>query len=349
MNDVLDLRLPVVGAPMAGVTTPALVGAVTAAGGLGMLAAGYRTPEQVADDLDEVRRSGHTLFGINLFVPGTFTGTSREVLTHRDRLAAAVGCTGQDLPWPEPDDDAYAAKLALVAERAVPLVSFTFGAPTRAQVRLLHRASSEVAVTVTSAVEALHAQSVGADLLVVQSHHAGGHRGTFDPADPGGTQPLPDLLAEVAAAVGHRTPLIAAGGIGDARSAARALGAGARAVQVGTVLLGANEAGTHPAYLCCLLTPQRQATVRTRVFTGRTARGLVNRATRTWPDPPPAYPEVHQLTRPLRAAAAKRGDAEEMSLWAGTSVVSVRRAPAGTLIADIMACAASGEAQRGTG
>lgn len=332
-----ELALPVIGAPMAGVTTPALVGAVAEAGGLGMLAAGYRPPEQLADDLDTLDRAGHTRVGVNLFVPGAPTGAAAHVLAHRDRLAPVAHRRGVELPRPIPDDDGYAAKLALVIERAVPLVSFTFGAPSRADVQLLHRAVSAVAVTVTSATEARHAVTVGANLLVVQSHHAGGHRGTFDPADPGGTEELADLVAAVAAVAGPQVPVIAAGGIGDPATAERALRAGATAVQVGTLLLGADEAGTHPAYLKCLLDPARQVTVRTRVFTGRTARGLRNRATDNWPEPPASYPEVHQLTRPLRAAAAAAGDPEEMSLWAGTGVGHVRRAPAARLLMDLFA------------
>jgi nitronate monooxygenase len=165
------------------------------------------------------------------------------------------------------------------------------------------------------------------DALCVQGPEAGGHRGTFRVAAAPGRTPLPELLAEVRAVSG--LPLIAAGGIADGPAVAAALRAGAAAVQLGTAYLCADEAGTSAAHRAALTDPGFTGTVVTRAFTGRAARGLRNAfIDRYEPYAPAVYPEVHHLTRPLRAAAAERGDTAAMHLWAGTGHRLARTGPA---------------------
>ncbi len=332
--DLGALALPVIGAPMAGVSTPALVAAVDRAGGLGMLAAGYGTAEQLFADVAQSRRLGASRVGVNVFVPGEDPALS-EVGAHRDRLLPLARRRGINLPEHIGLTDAYPEVVAGLLADPVALVSFTFGLPEAGVIEALHEVDTLVVATVTSPAEAAAAATAGADALVVQSYRAGGHRGTFDPDDPGGTEELPELLAAVASAVGPTVGLIAAGAIVDRDSAVAAFEAGAWVVQVGTLLLAADEAGTHPTYRRAVLDPTRSDTTVTRVFSGRAARGLRNTATESWPSPPVAYPAVHDLTAGLRAAAATADDPEEMSLWAGTGIAAVRAAPAAELLAQL--------------
>ena len=241
-------------APMAGgPSTPELVSAVGSAGGLGFLAAGYRTADAVAANIAAVRAAGAAPFGVNVFVPPAGPEPSRgEVEAYRERLMGEYARYGVDAPNVVlKDDDAWDAKLDMLASDPVPVVSFTFGCPPRGVVERLHRAGSAVWVTVTSAEEAAAAAAVGADALCVQGPEAGGHRGTFDAAAPAASEPgLFTLLRQVRAA--HEdVPLVAAGGIADGIGIAAALAAGAHAAQLGTAFLRTPEAGTKTAYRVC--------------------------------------------------------------------------------------------------
>jgi nitronate monooxygenase len=172
---------------------------------------------------------------------------------------------------------------------------------------------TSVWVTVTSPAEARQAEHAGVDALVVQGYEAGGHRGSFS----GVEQPSYGLLA-LLQLVGDRAavPLIAAGGLATGRAVAAALAAGARAAQVGTAFLRCPEAGTSAPHRAALATAA--PTALTRAFTGKPARGIVNRFMRDHGDAAPsAYPELHHVTAPLRRAARERGDADVMNLWAG--------------------------------
>ena len=155
--------------------------------------------------------------------------------------------------------------------------------------------------------------AAGADALVVQGAEAGGHRATFDDLDEGDV-PLPELLEALRREI--LLPLVAAGGISDRATAAAAREAGAAAVQAGTAFLLCPEAGTHPVHRGAIA--RGGETAITRAFTGRRARGIVNRFMRDHRDAPSAYPQVHHLTAPLRAAARAAGDPDRVNLWAGT-------------------------------
>jgi nitronate monooxygenase len=212
--------------------------------------------------------------------------------------------------------------------------SFTFGCPSAADVARLHSAGVRVAVTVTDADEAHTAAEAGADSLIVQGTEAGGHQGAFANAEPNRT-PLREALTAVRGAVD--LPLVAAGGIMSAADAAAAFEAGAVAVQLGTALLCAPEAGTSAPYRAALLEHRYADTVITRAFSGRWARGLANRFAVEHPDAPRGYPQVHHLTRPLRAAATKSGDPDVPNLWAGTGWRTVRSESAADVVARVAA------------
>jgi nitronate monooxygenase len=325
----LDLLAePIVQAPLAGgPSTPALAVAVSEAGGLGFLAAGYRSPAAVEADLDAVRAASDAPFGLNLFVPPGAPADREAVERYAAGLRDEAARHGAQLGDPRHDDDAWDDKVELALAARPAVVSFTFGCPEPDLVGRLHDAGIAVWVTVTTPAEARIAGDAGADALVVQGAEAGGHRGSFDDAAPGEIGLLA-LLQLVGRAV--RLPLVGAGGVMDGRGVAAVLAAGAQAAQLGSAFMLTPEAGTS--------TPHREALARegstalTRAFSGRTARGIVNRFLREHDaDAPSAYPEIHHVTAPLRAAARERGDAEAINLWAGQAHELAEPIPAGEL------------------
>jgi nitronate monooxygenase len=328
-------RLPIVQAPMAGgPSTPELAAAVSAAGGFGFVAGGYLTPEALADALGRTRGLTGDPVGVNVFVPGPRDADDAAVAAYATTLAAEAERLGVALGEPRWDDDGYAAKLDVIARAGVHTASFTFGCPTAAAVADLQRAGVRVAVTVTGADEAEVAAGAGADALIVQGTEAGGHQAGFAGSEPNRT-PVIEALAAVRARVD--LPLIAAGGIMSAGEARTALDAGAVGVQVGTALLCTREAGTSTPHRQALLERKYADTVITRAFSGRWARGLANRFALEHPDAPDGYPQIHHLTRPLRAAATRAGDPEVPNLWAGTGWRAVRSEPAADVIRRIAA------------
>jgi nitronate monooxygenase len=184
---------------------------------------------------------------------------------------------------------------------------------------------------VTSPGEAAVAAAAGADGLCVQGYEAAAHRGTFTNGDtPGHDYGLLSLIGEVAAVTS--LPQIATGGIMSPRQVRAVLAAGAVAAQCGTAFLRSPESGAHPRYKEALADPRYTATTLTRAFSGRPARGLINQFIREHEGAPAAYPEINNATRPLRAAAAARGDTQSMSLWAGQGYRSATDRPAAEII-----------------
>jgi len=330
MGSVLStLEHPIVQAPMGGGPgTPALGAAVCEAGGLGFLAAGYRTPDDVRSELAELRQLTERPFGLNLFVPGPPASDRDALGRYAGALASEAERYGVELGEPRHDDDHWGAKLALAREERVPVVSFTFGCPDRAEIAALREAGCEVWVTVTGVDEAMAAADAGADALVVQGVEAGGHRGSHDAAAPADVGLLA-LLQLVGASTD--LPLVATGGIATGRGVAAVLAAGAAAAQLGTAFMLTPEAATSPAHRDAMR--GRGPTAVTHAFTGRPARGIENRFMREHEhEAPLAYPEVHNLTAPLRAAARERGDADAFHLWAGQAYPLALELPAGELV-----------------
>lgn len=330
---ITDLQIPVVAAPMAGgVSTPELVAAVSDAGGLGFLGAGYLSEEALAGQIARTRELTDAPFGVNLFIPGPRQEVDFDA--YSARINAEAVRYGVRPGTPHWDDDLYQAKVELVLAERIPVVSFTFGAPEKSTVDRLHAAGAEVVVTVTTPGEARIAAQRGADVLCVQGEEAGGHRAVFhdDGESPGGG-PLFGLLAAlrlVSAEVD--LPLVAAGGLMHGADVAAVLSAGAVAAQLGTAFMLCDEAGTAQAQRAEIEAGARE-TALTRAFTGRPARGLVNRfLSANSGDAPAAYPQLHYMTKPLRAAAAQEGDPEAMSLWAGQAYSLARSLPAADLV-----------------
>jgi nitronate monooxygenase len=308
-------------APLAGgPSTPELAAAVSNAGGLGFLGAGYLSADGLERLIHATRALTDAPFGVNLFVV-------EERAVDRDAVDAYLATIDGELGEPRYDDDALESKVALLEQEQVAVVSTTFARPPQAIVDRLRASGAEVWVTVTTPEEAASAE---ADALVLQGAEAGGHRGSWTDAD------APDLtLDELLASVEPRVPLVAAGGIATRDRVREVLAAGATHAQVGTAFLLCPEAGTSEPHRRALAAGGETAV--TRAFTGRRARGIVNDFLRAHPDAPSAYPWIHHATARLRAAARAAGDAERINLWAGTAFADARAEPAAEVVARLRA------------
>lgn len=328
-----ELRRPIVLAPLGGgPSTPELAAAVSGAGGLGFLAAGYLSVDELRNRIRRTRELTSAPFGVNVFVPGD-PAPGDSVLPYAESLASEAASTGVQLGQPRFDDDGWAAKLDLLSADPVPVVSFTFGCPDPEVIGRLRGRGSEVWVTVTTVAEARRAAGVGCTGLVVQGVEAGGHRASF--TDPEQGEGIPDglglmsLLAQVTAQL--QLPLIATGGIATGAGVAAVIAAGASAAALGSAFLLCPEAGTAQVHRRALSGGGQTAL--TRAFTGRLARGISNRfMEKHSANAPTAYPEVHYLTAPLRQHGRDSDNADLVNLWAGQSFELARSLPAAQLV-----------------
>ncbi|GAA1480401.1 nitronate monooxygenase [Gordonia sinesedis] len=336
----LTTDLPIVGAPMAGgPTTPELVAGVSDGGGLGTLAAGYLTVDALEALVADVERLTSAPYAVNLFLGGPDVLADPEigdrmretVDDYRRELAPEAERLGVEPGEARYSDEFVDDKIAMLARYRPALISVTFGAPSAHLVARVHNdVGVPLAVTVTSVGEATRAVALGADALIAQGIEAGGHRGLWrdDPLDPLGGPALPttELVDEIVAVTDR--PVIAAGGIADSAAVRALTDRGAAAAQVGTLLLCRDEAGTSAVHRGALLERRYTDTLVTRAFSGRSARSLRNRfAEQHSATAPAAYPHVHHVTKPLRAAAAKAGDPDGVNLWAGTGWRAARSGP----------------------
>ncbi|KMS69135.1 2-nitropropane dioxygenase [Streptomyces viridochromogenes] len=326
---------PIVQAPMAGgVSVPQLAAAVAEAGGLGFLAAGYKTADGMYQEIKQLRGLTGRPFGVNLFMPQPEYADAAAVDVYAHQLAGEAAWYETELGDPDSGrDDGYDAKLAVLLDNPVPVVSFHFGVPTGDVLESLRRAGTFTLVTATTPDEALAVQRAGADAVIVQGVEAGGHQGTHrdNPETDRSGIGLLSLIAQVRETV--NLPIVAAGGIMRGSQIAAVLAAGASAAQLGTAFLATQESGANALHKQALTNPLFVRTELTRAFSGRPARGLVNRFMREHgPYAPAAYPEVHHLTSPLRKKAAAAGDAQGMALWAGQGHRMARELPAGQLV-----------------
>ena len=332
----LGIQHPIIQAPMAGGgDTPRLVGAVSEAGALGSIGAAYLTPQQIAEAAREVRSLTSRPFGINLFAPVRPTGAPPDARPAVARVAPYYAELG--LPAPAPPlvpPDVFRDQLAAVLETEAAVFSFTFGMLPAEVLQAVKRRGMLLAGTATTVEEALALEKAGVDAVIAQGSEAGGHRGSFAGDFEASMVGTIALVPQIADAV--RIPVIASGGIMDGRGIAAALALGASAVQLGTAFLTTDEAGVPDSYKQAILGAQEHQTRLTRAFSGRPARGIVNRFMEQVDREPEAilpFPLQNALTRPLRTAAAKAGRAEFLSLWAGQGLRMARREPAARLVA----------------
>ncbi|MGH3516681.1 MAG: NAD(P)H-dependent flavin oxidoreductase [Haloechinothrix sp.] len=313
-----DLRVPIIVAPMAGgASTPELVAAASDAGALGFLAGGLLDTAGLADQINRTRHLTQAPFGVNLFVPRV--PSDADTTDYRERMTVEAARYGTRPGEPTWDNDHYPEKLDVVVDSQIPIVSFTFQLPDAADVARIRAYGGSVITTVATPDEARAAAALGVDALCVQGLDAGGHRGalTDDGTQPAGGELYGVLAALRLISAEVELPLIAAGGLVHGADVAAVLVAGAVAAQLGTAFLRAEESGISGLYRDTLAAGGR-STALTRAFTGRPARGLVNRfLTEHSAHAPASYPQLQNVTKPIRAAAAAAADPEAVSIWAG--------------------------------
>jgi nitronate monooxygenase len=329
-----ELAIPIIQAPMLGATTAEIAIAVSQAGGLGTLACAGSSPDRLKADVAALRAATDRPFAVNMFILDETLPDSAAVEAALERLKPWREHYGlpQSIPnkWAEPFKDQFTA----LVEAAPPAASFTFGCLTQEQAQALKARGTFVIGTATTVAEAKAWAAIGADAICAQGFEAGGHRGTFLSSTWESSIGTFALVRTIVMAVD--LPIIAAGGIMDGAGIAAALMLGAAAVQLGTAYLLCEEAVTNATWRQAIAEAPDDPTRLTRVFSGRYARGIENEFMRQLEPVAsdiPAYPIQNALTQDLRAAAAKAGSPDALSLWAGQAVKLARPAKAGELTA----------------
>jgi nitronate monooxygenase len=332
--NLAELDRPILLAPIAGPGTAALTAAVSNAGGLGIHPCAYLTPAQIREQTAEIRSRTDRPFGLNLFVEAPLAAPGERVARAHERLRAYREELGiPHAPEPPLPPDHYAEQLETVIDLRPALFSFTFGIPSAQALRAARERGIFTLGTATTVAEAIALERAGVDAICAQGAEAGAHRGTFLGSVDASLVGTIALVPQIVDAV--RVPVVASGGIGDGRGVAAVLALGAVAAQLGSAFLLADEAATPPAYRARLTSEDARTTTLTTAFSGRAARGLVNRALLELGADPTAlapYPYQNALTRDVRTAAARAGRAEFLSLWAGQAVALARSEPAAAIV-----------------
>ena len=330
---------PLIQAPMAGSSLSALAAAVSNAGGLGSIGAGYLEPQAILDEAGRMRRACDRSYAIGLFVlPDEFVADMAAVARARERLDALMADEGLDVRTTLPARWAprFSDQFAALCEARPAVASFAFGVISGAQLRELRRRDIAVIGTATTVAEARAWAEAGADAVCMQGAEAGGHRGSFlHEADDA----LIGLFALLPLAVrALDIPVIAAGGIMDGRGMLAAEVLGAAASQLGTAFLTCPECPAAAGWKQDLAkAPEHQVTI-IRGISGRAARGIRNRFAEAMPQPAEGlpYPVLNALTAPLRRAAAEAGRSDLLSEWCGQAAGLARPQPAAELVARLM-------------
>lgn len=338
LTERLGLATPIVQAPMAGVTTPALAAACANAGALGFLGAGAMTAQAARKAIEDTRALTQRPFGVNVFCHPPAAANAAVEAAWLAYLAPVFREFGAEPPAALSEiyksfvqDDAM---LEVFLQMRPAVVGFHFGLPDAARIRALRDAGIHLMASATSVEEALRIQDAGIDTIVAQGYEAGGHRGVFDTAagdERLGTLALTRLLVRSV-----DVPVVAAGGIMDGAGIAAVLALGAQAAQLGTAFVGCPESSADAAFRAALADPSA-VTAMTSAISGRHARGLYNRLMRlgeAQASPAmPDYPIAYDAGKALNAAAKARGNSDFAAQWAGQAVRLSRALPAAELVA----------------
>ena len=333
LRELFGIDLPIVQAPMAGVQTGALAVAVCEAGGLGSLPCAMLSPEAMRQELAAIRAQTARPYNVNFFCHRPPVPDAAREAAWRAALApyhAKYGIDAAAIPAGPGRRPFDAEAAALLAEFRPAVVSFHFGLPPPELLALVRGWGAKVLSSATTVAEARWLEAQGVDAVIAQGLEAGGHRGMFLSDDLNGQMGTLALLPQVVKAV--RLPVIAAGGIADARGVAAVLALGAVGAQVGTAYLLCPEATTSAVHRAALTSEAAQVTALTKLFTGRPARGIVNRVMRElgpMSSAPPAFPLATAAIAPLRAQAEAQGCGDFSPLWAGQNVSGCREVGAG--------------------
>ncbi|UCA12346.1 NAD(P)H-dependent flavin oxidoreductase [Aeromonas enteropelogenes] len=333
----LGLRYPIIQAPMAGVQDHRLVIAACRAGALGSLPAAMLNAEQLYKALTAIRAATDAPFNVNFFCHRQADPDPQQMLRWQQALApyyAELGISADEAVAAPSRAPFNAEHAALLAEFKPAVVSFHFGLPEPKLLAWVKAMGACVLASATTVAEAQWLARHGADAIIAQGLEAGGHRGHFLSDDLDLQQGTFTLLPQIVEAVD--LPVIAAGGIVDGKGIRAVLALGASAVQMGTAFLCSQEATTSALHRAALHAPSSHHTVLTNLFSGRPARGIVNRLMQELgplSDFAPDFPYAGGALASLRAAAEKAGDSSFSPLWAGQNVSGCRELPAGKLIA----------------
>ena len=333
--DLFGVDLPILLAPMAGPGTPELAIAVCEAGGLGSLPCSQLDPPRLTRAIEAIRAATKRPLNLNFFCHAAPTRDERQAKAWRIALAPYYREMGLD-----PDEVAPAAArrpfdadaCAVVEAHRPEVVSFHFGLPSPGLLARVKATGAKIIASATTVTEALWLEAHGCDAIIAMGWEAGGHRGSFLNLDPEAQVGTFALVPQVVDAV--RLPVIAAGGVADARGIVAALALGASAVQIGTAYLLCPEAKVSPLHRAALTTARDDATRLTNVFTGRPARGIVNRVMREQGPisrAAPAFPLAAEAMGPLRVRAEAHGSGDFTPLWSGQAARLARAVPAGEL------------------
>lgn len=331
----LGIEYPIIQAPMAGgATTPELVAAVSNSGGLGSLGAGYMVADDIRKAIAKIRSLTNKPFAVNLFIPEKHHATLNQI---NEMCQLLENCCNELNIKIDPITSPYALsfeeQMSVVIEEKIPIFSFTFGIPGDSWISKLKSNKTVLIGTATNLDEAVLIEKSGIDFVVAQGSEAGGHRGTFVGEAEDSLISVLSLVPQLIDCV--KIPVIAAGGIMDARGIVAALMLGADSVQMGTAFLSCAESGIHPEYKNTLLNVRQDNTTLTRVFSGKMARGIKNKFIewmRPYQESILDYPIQNSLTRKMRKEAEKQNNIDFMSMWAGQSAYLSKGYPAAELI-----------------
>jgi nitronate monooxygenase len=334
----LGIELPIIQAPMAGVSSPAMAAAASNAGALGSIAVGAADADAAALMIGAVRASTGRPFNVNLFChrparvrPEAESDWIELFRSQFTAFGASPPVRLREIYRSFLVDDEM---LGMLVDLKPAIVSFHFGLPGRHALDALRDTGAYLIATATSPAEAREIESAGVDAIVAQGWEAGGHRGCFDPDAPDARVGMAELTAQLVREV--NVPVIAAGGIMDGAGIAKVLELGAAAAQLGTAFVGCAESLADTAYRQALCEAGVRGTIVTRVISGRPARCLANRFTAMDALVPaaavPDYPRAYDLGKALNAAAAARGDFGFGAQWAGESAALARSLPTAALV-----------------
>jgi nitronate monooxygenase len=340
---ILGIRHPIIQAPMAGISTPALAAAVSEAGGLGSIAIGTSTPEQARAAIAAVREKTARPFNVNVFTHAPAQADPAREAAWLDWLRPHFARFGAQPPAHL--TEIYRSFLAdepmleMLLETRPAVVSFHFGLPQQEHIDALKQAGIVLFTTATSLPEAMRIEAAGIDVIVAQGIEAGGHRGIFDPSAPDPPLPTFELLEQLRDKVA--LPLVAAGGIMNGQHIRTALYHGASAVQMGSAFIACPESSAPPHHRALIANGANLETELTAVISGRPARGIVNKlfteVGAAGHPPLPDYPITYDAAKALHEAASKSGSQDYSVNWGGTNFAQARAMPAAELVAALVA------------
>ncbi len=340
LTKMMHVQYPIIQAGMAGSTTPELVAAVSNAGGLGSIGAGYFSADKLKQEIEAVEALTDLPYVVNLFVPSEKTYIPEKV----EHMNAWLKPYRRAFHLEEPvvnlsEQQQFDEAIRIIIDQEVPIASFTFGIPDAATIEKLKAHQIKLIGTATSVEEAIANEQAGMDVVIAQGSEAGGHRGAFIETSQSYTPLIGtmSLVPQIVDAV--NIPVVAAGGIMDSRGLVASIALGAEGIQMGTAFLTTEESGASQLYKDAISQSKETDSLVTHVFTGKPARGINNdfiRKMNEFDGDIPDYPIQNQLTTTLRKASAQAGDPQWTHLWSGQSPRLAQHVTAQKLMEDII-------------